>query len=208
MTPIINIGIVYEPHPTELRELSNSLIELTTTEPEKEKIVGFAGPNEVVQLIVDAATWHNALWALAMIFGGKFAGSFSTEMGKLVAGEVWKNKKNYYEAVKQKTAVPFLRLFNAIQDLRSKDQTITIAVKIPGTPRNAGLVITSEDPAEIAWQLANVMRCADEITNIIMDARKNTTGLQYTIGDNPDMSLVIEVLENGDVKILDITIVK
>jgi hypothetical protein len=207
MTPIINLGIVYEPHPAELKELSDSLIELTNTKPEQERIVGFAGPNEVVQLIIDSATWQNALYTLAMIFGGKFAASFSTELGKLVAGEVWKNKKNYYDAVKQKNAAPFLRLVKAIQDLRSKDQTITIAIKIPGTPRNAGLVITSDDPAEIAWQIANVTRCAEDIKKIILDARQNTNVEKYTVGSNPDLSIVIEVLENGDVRILDVTIV-
>lgn len=197
----VNLGIVYEPHPSELSELSSVLKEITNDEPQKERIIGYAGPNEVVQMLIDVASWPNALWSLALLFGGKFAISFATELGKLAATDVWKEKKNYYEAIKQNTAAPFLKLFNAIKALRTKEQTVTIAIKIPDTPRNAGLVLESNDPAEIAWQISNVIRCAEKIRDIIIKARSINPHL--TNGSNPDMSIVIEVLENGDVKVLD-----
>jgi len=207
MAPL-NLGIVYEPHPQELANLSDVLTEISGTPPEKEQILGYAGPNEVVQILVDASTWQNALSGLAMLFGGIFTASFAQELGKQAASEVWKEKKNYYDAVKRMSAAPFYRLVSAIQALRQKDQTVTISVKTPSTPRNASLVITSDDPAEIAWQISNVTRCAREIHDIIPQITDADPQSPLRNGNNPDMSIVIEVLESGDVKVLGVVIKK
>lgn len=37
----INLGIVYEPYPLELSELSSSIIDLTGTPPEKERVIAY-----------------------------------------------------------------------------------------------------------------------------------------------------------------------
>ena len=204
----IDLGIVYEPHPRELAELDDALVEITGAQPSREHVVGYAGPNEVVQILIDAATWKNALSSLAALFGGTFAISFANELGKQVASEVWKEKKNYYEAVKQASANSFLRVVAAIQALRAKEQTVTIAVRVPGTPRNAGLVLTSNDPAEIAWQISNVTRCSVEIVEVIQQAQAANPGQPPRNGNNPDLSIVIEVLDNGDVRVLGAVISK
>jgi hypothetical protein len=197
----VDLGIVYEPHPQEFAELRAALSELTGSAPGQERLFGYAGPNDVVQLLLDAATWQNVLAVLAASFGGAFAASFGKELGKLAAVEVWKEKRNYYDAVKRVTASSFLKFVAAIKAMREKDQTVTIAVRIPGTPRNAGLVITSDDPAEIAWQISNVTRCTVAIQRVIFQSPGNPMD-----GDNPDKSIVIEVLENGDVRVLGVTI--
>ena len=194
----LDLGIVYEPHPEELAEIEAALSAIVDAQPEKERLVGYAGPNEVVQLLIDVATWQNALLGLATLFGAKFVGTFSAELGKLTANEVWKNKENYKSAVKHATAAPFRRLVAALNSFRRKSQTTTLAVKIEGTQRNAGLILTSEDPAVIAWQMGCVMICAEEIRKIVLD----NPDLPWRDFDNPDLSIKIEVLENGDVTIM------
>jgi len=197
----VNLGIVYEPHPAELDELSAALSAVTQEQPVREIVFGFAGPNEVVQLIIDAATWQNALLTLSTLFGGKFAASFATELGKLSAAEVWKNRANYTDAIRSATAAPFVRIANAISELRKKEQTVTIAVRIPGTHRNAGLVITTDDPADIAWQFSNVARCAPRILDAVerhMEANPNT----WLTGRNPDLSIEIKITRDGNIEIL------
>lgn len=202
----INLGIVYEPHPTELSELGYALEEITGATPPKEKIVGYDGPNEVVQILIDAATWQNILACYAIKLGDTFLRSFSDELGKQAAAEVWKQKNNYYEALKRVSAAPFLKLAKSIQSLRKKNQIVTISVKIPNTPRNASLVITSDDPAVIIWQIANVTRCAGDIRDVIKKATEANPQSPPRNGKNPDMSIVLELFENGDLKILDTTI--
>nr|WP_298171189.1 hypothetical protein [uncultured Pseudomonas sp.] len=203
----INLGIVYEPYPLELSELSSSIIDLTGTPPEKERVIAYDGPNEIVQLLVDAANWKHALSFIAVVLGGKFAASFATELGKQAAAEVWREKRNYYDAIKSNTIAPFQRIIKSIQALRAKNQTVTIAVKIPGTPRNAGLVLTSNDQTEIAWQIANVIRYAEEIERTVKKLLEENPHLLDS-GQNADMSFAIDVLENGDVRILGITLTK
>ena len=204
----ISIGIVGERHPHELKELSDSLAEIINDKPQQERILGLAGPNEVVQLLIDAVTWKNALYSLALILGGKFAASFATELGKLTATKIWKEKKNYHEAFKKIISSPFHRFVNAIKALRTKNQTILITIKIPGTIRNASLALISDDPAEIAWQIANVIRCAEDIKDIVEAAKKTNPNENFLDRNNPDMSVVIEVLDNGDVKVFDVIIKK
>ena len=167
-------------------------------------MIGYAGPNDVVQLLIDVATWQNALLGLATLFGAKFVGTFSAELGKLTATEVWKNKENYRNAVTQATAAPFRRLVAALNAFRRKSQTTTLAVKIEGADRNAGLILTSEDPAVIAWQMGCVMICAAEIRKIVLD----NPDLPWQDFDNPDLSIQIKVLDNGDVTIMGQTISK
>lgn len=200
----IDLGIVYEPHPTELAEIEAALSVVTDGQPERKKLVGYAGPNDVVQLLIDAATWQNALSGLALIFGATFVRSFSGELGKLSATEVWKNRESYSDAVKQATAAPFNRLVVALNSFRNKGQTTTIAVRIEGTERNAGFILTSEDPSVVAWQMACITLCASEIRQIVLD----NPDLPWKDSGNPDLSIKIDVLENGDISILGKTISK
>lgn len=203
---ILNLGIAENKFPEEVKELSFAIKEITNDEPQRVSVVALAGPNDFVQILIDILTWQKALFGLALILGGKFASSFASELGKLAANDVWKEKKNYYDAIKNKIAIPIQRLVDAIKKLREKDQSVTIAIKIPGTMRNAGLVLSSDDPAVLIWQIANVIRCADKIQKILIEARQANPDSFRSEGSNPDMSIVIEVLENGDVKVLDIII--
>ena len=202
----VDLGIVYEAHPDELSELSSALKDITGVSPSKEKLVGYDGPNEVVQILIDSATWVSTLNIVASLLGGSFAVSFGNEIAKQAAAEVWKQKSNYYEAVKRLSAAPFLKLAKTIKALREKNQTVTVSVKIPNTPRNASLVISSDDPAVIIWQIANITRCAADIREVIAKAAEDSPQSPPCNGDNPDMSIVLELLENGDIKLLGITI--
>ncbi len=197
----IDLRIVYEPCPAELAELSAVLAEITSETPLKEEIPGLAGPNEFVQMLLDAATWQNALRCFAVTIGGVFASSFAKELGKHVEAEHWKNKENYYNALKKVTTGVLRRLVRAIQALRAKDQTVTIAIRIPGLSRNAGLLLTSDDEAVILWQIANVIRCAEQIREIVTAAQA-TPGWARPGLLNRDFSIPVEVLDNGDVKVL------
>jgi hypothetical protein len=203
---VIKLGIVYKPYPLEFAELQVALSEITKETSEEEDLIGLAGPNDVVQILIDALTWHKAIIFVAIIFGRKFVESFATELGKHTEAYFWKEKKNYSDAITQAIASPFIRVVNAIKTLRSKNQTITIAIKIQGTCRNAGLVLKSEDPAEIAWEMANVIRNAEKIQNIVIEAQRANPDNPIWSGDNPDKSIEVEILENGDIKVLGITI--
>ncbi|MBX3373896.1 MAG: hypothetical protein KF817_08675 [Phycisphaeraceae bacterium] len=197
----ISLGTVYEPHPREVAELSQAILSLTGEEPERRPIQGFAGPNDVVQILIDAATWPKALGAFGLLLGGKFAISFVSELGKRSAAEVWKNRENYAEALRRASAAPFKRLIEAIAALRQRDQTVTIAVWIPGTQRNAGLVITSEDPVEIIWEISNVARCAPQILEIVQ-RKRDASPYGEVDGRNPDSSIQIEIAQDGSISIL------
>ncbi len=196
-----DLGIFYEPHPDELAEMSDAIVDLTGDEPQKEQVVGFAGPNDVVQILIDAENWQKVLLAIGTVFGW-FVLHFSQELGKLAAADVWKDKSKYYEVLRKTSAAPFHRLMRAIQALRAKHQTVSVAVKVPGTPRNAGLVLASDDPAEVAWQICNVVRCSVEIRAIVLATRQANPDSPPTTGDNPDMSIVIETLDDGRVRVL------
>ena len=196
---VINLGIFHEYRPTEIAELNEALFELTGDRPQKEEIEDFAGPNDVVQLLIDAANWQRILLIFSAIFGAAFA----AELGKLTAAEIWKEKRNYYEALKRGAAARLERVFQAIRALQEKEQTVTVAVKIPGAPRNAALALESDDLALIAWQIANVTRCAEEIRNIVDEACRENPDYPPTKHElNPDLSIVIKVLDNGDVEVL------
>jgi hypothetical protein len=202
----IDLGVAYELGQPELAELSNALQDITGQLPEKHQVASFAGPNEVVQLLLNAATWQNALSALAAIFGGAFV----AELGKLSAGDIWKNKENFSEALRRVANSKFFRVVSAIQALRKKNIIVTVAVQVKNTPRNAGLIIVSDDPAEIGWQIANIARCAEDIQRIVQRVQA-AGGVNYNLPPgigNEDISIKVEVLENGDVRVLGVTIQK
>jgi len=204
----IDLGIVYKPHPQELHELSNALTEFTGSTPVEEKLFSFAGPNEVVQIILDAASWMNILKGLALILGGKFAASFVSELGKqaaITSIDFWKDKKNYPNAIKGENSAAFFKFIEAIKSLREKNQTITIAVKLPGTPRNAGLILKTDNSSELAWQLACIALKTEQIQQLYLEIEKSENRMQKT-GNNPDMSIELELMDNGDVKFLGQTL--
>jgi hypothetical protein len=203
---IINLGMVYKPSPAELEDLSASLAEAAGARPVEEKVQGLAGPNDILQLVIDAVNWKTALEVLGVFLGGRFLKSFADELGKQAGASLWKNKKHYYEAVKS-TASSALRQFtDSIRAIRAKDQVVAVAIKIPGSGRNAGLVLTSDDDAELLWQIANVYRCAVEIAAIIEPMVGDPVAMQKS--GTIAVSVRVEVLENGDVRVFDQTIAK
>lgn len=202
--PSVNLAYVYEPYPDELTELRSAIEALTGEPPARAlPIAGYAGPNEVVQLIIDQASWTMVLKALALRFGWSFADA----IGKQAADDIWKNKACYAKALMRGAAEPVRRLIAAILELRDKRQTVAVGVHVPDTPRNATLNINSTDPAEIAWQIANVARCAVEIRNIILDAQANDSNFTGE-GPNEDLSIPIQILPSGDIRVLGKTIKK
>lgn len=197
----IDLGIVYKPHPKELLKLNEALTEFTGDCPQEKILIGLAGPNEVVQIILNATSWMNIIKFLSIFLGGKFAASYVSELGKQAAVksmEHWQNKRNYLDLSKRGGSSSFIKLSTTIKALREKGQTITIAVKLPGSLRNAGLIITTDNTSEIAWQLACLALKTEIVQNIYLEIIKNGENLKQT-GDNSDMSLEIKLTDNGDI---------
>lgn len=198
----IELGIVYKPYPEELEEFTLAVSKLTGLTPSEEKLFGFAGPNDVVQIILDAASWALVLKGTVAFLGGKFLSSYISELGKhaaLKTIEAFQAKESNSES--NIDADSFMELVVAIKKLREKGQTVTIAVKLPDTPRNAGFIIETDDPREIAKQISFIAIHTEEIQNSYQ-AIINKGGKVPRTGNNPDMSLKIELLENGDVTFL------
>lgn len=201
----VKVATVYEPCPTEINDLKLALTDVFHETPQDKRIGGFAGPNEVVQILVDSATWQTALGGLALLFGGSFALSFSTELGKQVATDVWKNRANYAEAMKRASAAPFKRLVESLAALRRKKQTTTVSIEVPNSVRNASIVITSEDPEEVAWQMSLTILHTEEVLEVVREVVLFADPGGKT---NPDLSIVLEILPTGDMKVLGRTIKK
>ena len=131
------------------------------------------------------------------IVGTKFLVSFASESGKLLASKVWKNRTNYTDAVQQPEAEPLRALVETLNEIRDQGKTTTIAVDIEHEDRNAGLVVTAADPETVIWQLACVLIATKEIQEHVAENKV------FADFKNPDLSIRLEVKENGEVLVQD-----
>jgi len=192
----IDLGRVWEPFPAELEELRAALAELTGERPEKLTLQGVAGPNDIVEIILDFDAWPRVMrWLVEGIV---------IKLGEKATAAVWKNKAIYYQAVKAGASAPLLRLIKAIESLERREQAVYLAVKVPGTPRNVALRLKTDEPAKFLWQLANIARCAPEIREVVL-AAVAANEISPPMNGNYE---IIEVLGNGDVLILGTVISK
>ncbi|MBU3003651.1 hypothetical protein [Paraglaciecola arctica] len=193
----IELGIVYHPCPEELEEFSSAVSKLTGLTPREEKLFGFAGPNEVVQIILDTVSWALLFKGSAAFLGTKFLSSYVSELGKQAATKTIET----FGSKEDKDKEIFLELVEAIIKLRQKGQTVTVAVKLIDTPRNAGFVIETEDPKEIAEQMSLVALYTEDIQKRYEELKREDDKVSKT-GNNPDMSLKIEITDGGKVLLM------
>src|ERR1700722_19503439 len=199
----IDLGIVYEPYPAELAELSAALTEMTGEVPTKIKLPGLGGPNEGVQIFVNLSSGEViGIGGLALLLRSEFL----KELTKQAVAELWKNKAIFFAAIKKAASETLGRLAKSIGAIRAKDQTVVVAVKMPGDTRNAGLLLTSDDEAEIAWAMLQIDRHAERIREVSSRGVQADPVAVAADRGNPDSSIAIEVLENGDLKMLGIVI--
>jgi hypothetical protein len=125
--------------------IENDLSSLVEQDLPKDDLQGLAGPNEVFQVFVDPENWEAAI---------AFIGGFVL---KKSLDEIWR------ETVSPKFSA-LVRSFSAA----SKNQhDVMFAIKIPGWSRNAGILIESEDPAYVRWQISTFIRLSPEILAVI-----------------------------------------
>jgi hypothetical protein len=186
----LGVAVVYDAAPLEVAEARAALTEMLGEEVGQPALVGYAGPNETMQLLFNGDQWLKILAVLGSVFGTGFVAG----LGKNAADEVWKRKTELLQALKSAVAAPFRRLIMAIVAARSRGQTVTLAVPYPYRGRNAGLVIPTSDPVEVLRYLSLFARSASEIHAFLQANFIDPTGKPLAqFGQNEDLSVKIEI---------------
>jgi hypothetical protein len=178
----IELGTVYSCRPEGLDELRLALEEVFQQPIEDTHIPPLAGPNDIIQILFDPMVQEGAI-SLAHKIGEKL-GEKVIEIG---LEKIWK----------------------WIKTLREKGTNVGIGVKIPvrvgiAPSRNALLIVQTDDPVELGNYFKSIAYCTEEIAKIFAEHEDSQSDVLW--GDNPDQSVEILVLENGDVQVLGHTI--
>jgi hypothetical protein len=206
----VELEMVPEQHRIErAAPIIKALTDITGVEPPIQKRPGVAGPNDFLHILFVPGIWELLAGYLAVRLGGRFLDGLASESGKLAARRVWRQKSEYEEAVKTKGAEPLVELVRQIAAFKKsaprKREVMSFAVPVPPLHRSPGMPVTSEDPAEVIFQLATIARLAPEIRDAVLRAMQDPKAVD-ALPRNPDRSFRIEVLEDGTVRIGDIII--
>ncbi|KPZ66627.1 hypothetical protein AN392_00066 [Pseudoalteromonas sp. P1-16-1b] len=196
---LINIGLVYEPCPNEIKSLESIIVSITNTAPEKEKIVGLDGPNEIVQLIFEAANWQNIL---AIFLGSSFLKSFGSELGKQAASALIKktiSEDSEKPEASDEASGGVNDMLEVIKKLQEKGQMVTFSVKIEGSPRNASILIGNPSDRQEIYKICMVALYAEEIQEYLTEMIASDRRKFLSFWEPPTFSMPIEVLENGSI---------
>ncbi len=186
-------------HP-EQADAVEAFAELLDDSVERCDLPGLAGPNELLQVVVDAEYWERVLAALFLALGTAGV-SFSHRIGAHLADEVWHKRAELTHALKSVPASALAKLVEILRQTRAKGNTIsaTIPHKI-NTVRNAGLVITAEAPGDIVAQLAVFAGKAKAI-EAFLNQVVSGEGRFLSLSTNPDCSTRVEINADGKIVI-------
>jgi hypothetical protein len=111
--------------------------------PERQKVCDLAGPNNILQLVLDAASWTT----LAKVTVGAFAAAFIAQTGKNAADALWNNPKKLTNWLQSAPGKSFGRLLNAIRSAIGKECTVSLAVDA-----NVSNATDARLPAVTIWE--------------------------------------------------------
>jgi hypothetical protein len=179
----IELGTIYSYRPAGLDELRLALEEVFQEPVEDTQIPPLAGPNEIIQILFDPSVQAGAALGFAYKIGAKL-GDKVIDLG-------------------------FEKICHWIKTLRESGTNVGIGVKIPvrigiAPSRNALLIVQTNDPVELENYFKSITYCTEEIAKVFAEREDSQSDVLW--GNNPDQSVEIFVLENGDVQVLGHTI--
>lgn len=198
-SPSMQIGYVYPDPPTDkILELQNILIELSEVPAETKKLIGLAGPNEIVQIIADAATWV----LVVSVFYGK---AFLEQLGK--------NHANSLPKLTDKISQLAKLLIQKIHELQKAGYEVDLALPVPlPSARNVFVRIDSNKPEDILKLIilmgenapkieASIARILDESNNkaifdnnnSFLDETSNKITIKYSLPNASNQIIEIDI---------------
>ena len=186
----IKIGLVDRLPPQLFNELNEFMFAETGHRPEEVRMHGLAGPNHFLQFfLIDM----QPVW----VFLGPYTAGKILDAGIDV---VFAHKKEFVKLIAAAGLGKLKVLSSIFRKIRNEGYTVSLAVHVPGSVRNAGWVFSSDDDEEFAWHLLQISNNAKQIQSFAAKlVETSDPSLEGQL--NPDCSLIIEVDDDGTISL-------
>ncbi|EHR03675.1 hypothetical protein [Bradyrhizobium sp. WSM471] len=183
--------------------ISNALEDFVGHPPRVENLQGWAGPNDLLQIIMDWESWRTFATLGAGIFGAAAVG----KLGQSIAGDSYDALKRLVSRAspseaKSTDSEKFERLERAIKDAIADGYAVTLSIPTGGQFRNnLGIELTSGDLAQILDASAILGEIGQDLRHAIESEEQSGQKVYGAAHGNRDGGPKIERLKDGSLAI-------